>query len=85
MRGAVRGALDAAEIERESGMTDEQWWSQQGPLLVGLIEPSRYLTTVRIGEAYKAGRIPKPDRQRNFEFGLQRVLDGIETYIRSRR
>ena len=85
VRGAVRGALDAAEIERESGMTDEQWWSQQGPLLVGLIEPSRYLTTVRIGEAYKAGRIPKPDRQRNFEFGLQRVLDGIETYIRSRR
>jgi len=85
VRGAVRAAVDAAEIERESGMTDEQWWSQQGPLLAGLIEPARYPTTVRIGEAYKAGRIPRPDRQRNFEFGLQRVLDGVEAYIKGRR
>lgn len=83
VRGAVRAALDAAEIERESGMTDEQWWSQQGPLLAGLIDPSRYPTTVRIGQAYKAGQIPRPDRERNFEFGLQRVLDGVEAYIKS--
>ena len=85
VRGAVRAALDAREIERESGMTDEQWWSQQGPLLAGLIDPSRYPTTVRSGEAYKAGLIPRPDRERNFEFGLQRVLDGVETYIKARR
>ncbi|MBS0333738.1 MAG: TetR/AcrR family transcriptional regulator C-terminal domain-containing protein [Proteobacteria bacterium] len=85
VRGAVRGMLDAAEIERASGMTDEQWWSQQGPLLAGLIDPSRYPTTVRIGEAYKAGRIPRGDRERNFEFGLARLLDGVETYIRTRK
>ncbi|HEX5264605.1 MAG TPA: TetR/AcrR family transcriptional regulator C-terminal domain-containing protein [Phenylobacterium sp.] len=83
VRGAVRAALDAAEIERDRGMTDEQWWSQQGPLLAGLIDRTRYPTTVRIGEAYKAGLMPRPDRQRNFEFGLQRVLDGIETYIQT--
>ncbi|HEY3950485.1 TetR/AcrR family transcriptional regulator [Phenylobacterium sp.] len=85
VRGAVRGALDAAEAERESGMTDEEWWSQQGPLLAGLIDPSRYPTTVRIGEAYKAGQIPRGDRESNFEFGLQRVLDGVEAYISGRR
>ncbi len=85
VRGAVRAAADAQAIERESGMTDEQWWSQQGPLLASLIDPSRYPTTVRIGQAYKAGDIARPDREWNFEFGLQRVLDGVETYIKSRR
>jgi len=85
VRGAVRAALDAREVERESGMTDEQWWSKNTPLLAGLVDPARYPTTVRIGEAYKSGRMAAPDHERNFEFGLQRVLDGIEAFIDSRR
>lgn len=47
--------------------------------------PDRVPATVRIGEAYKAGRIPRPDREGNFEFGLQRVLDGVEAYIKGKR
>jgi hypothetical protein len=66
-------------------MTDEQWWSMNTPLLEGLADPARYPTTVRIGEAYKSGRMSAPDHERNFEFGLQRVLDGIEAFIASRR
>jgi AcrR family transcriptional regulator len=85
VRGAVRAALDAREIERETGMTDEQWWAMNTPLLEGLIDPARYPATVKIGEAYKSGAMPPPDRMRTFEFGLQRVLDGIETFIAARR
>jgi AcrR family transcriptional regulator len=85
VRGAVRAALEAREAERQSGMTDEQWWSLNTPLLADLVDPARYPTTVRIGEAYKAARIPAPDPARNFEFGLQRVLDGIEAFIAARR
>jgi AcrR family transcriptional regulator len=85
VRGAVRAALDARDIERETGMTDEQWWAMNTPLLAGLIDPARYPTTVKIGEAYKSGAMPNPDRVRNFEFGLQRVLDGVEAYIAGRR
>lgn len=85
VRGAVRAALDAREIEQQTGMTDEQWWSMNTPLLEGLVDPARYPTTVRIGEAYKSGRMAPPDHERNFEFGLQRVLDGVETFIAGRR
>jgi AcrR family transcriptional regulator len=84
VRGAVRAALDAREIERETGMTDEQWWAMNTPLLEGLIDPARYPTTVKIGEAYKSGAMPPPDRMRTFEFGLQRVLDGVEAFIAGR-
>jgi len=85
VRGAVRAALDARRIELETGITDEQWWAKNSPLLTRLIDPARYPATVRIGEAYKSGRMPAPDRERNFEFGLQRVLDGIAAFIESRR
>lgn len=84
VRGAVRAALDAREIEQATGMTDEQWWSMNTPLLEGLVDPARYPTTVKIGEAYKSGRMEPPDHERNFEFGLQRVLDGIEVFIERR-
>ena len=85
VRGAVRAALDAREVEQLTGMTDEQWWSMNTPLLEGLVDPARYPTTVRIGEAYKSGRMAPPDQERNFEFGLQRVLDGVAAFIESRR
>jgi AcrR family transcriptional regulator len=85
VRGAVRAAIDAREVEQISGMTDEQWWSMNTPLLEGLVDPAHYPTTVKIGEAYKSGRMAPPDQERNFEFGLQRVLDGVAVFIQSRR
>jgi AcrR family transcriptional regulator len=85
VRGAVRAALEAREIEKQTGMTDEQWWAMNTPLLEGLVDPARYPTTVKIGEAFKAGRMPPPDHERNFEFGLQRVLDGVESFIANRK
>lgn len=84
VRGAVRAALDAREVEQISGMTDEQWWAMNTPLLDALVDPARYPTTVKIGEAYKSGRMAAPNHERNFEFGLQRVLDGVEAFIARR-
>ena len=85
VRGAVRAALDAREVERLSGMSDEQWWAMNQPLLKELVDAGRYPTLTRIGEAYKSAAIPPPDQERNFEFGLQRVLDGIAAFIEKRQ
>ena len=85
VRGAIRAALDAREVEQLSGMSDEQWWAVNQPLLQEMIDPARYPTIMRSGEAYQAGRIAPPDHERNFEFGLQRVLDGIAVFIEQRR
>lgn len=84
VRGAVRAALEAREVEAQSGITDQQWWARNAQLLEGLIEPARYPITVRIGERAKAAQEGGLDPQRHFDFGLQRVLDGIEAFIGSR-
>jgi AcrR family transcriptional regulator len=81
VRGSARAALDAREVERQSGMTDEQWWALNAELLEGLMEPSLYPTTTRVGAAYRAVEQSALDSVSDFEFGLQRVLDGIAVFI----
>jgi AcrR family transcriptional regulator len=81
VRGSARAALDAREIEKQTGISDEQWWALNEELLQGLITPSDYPTTVRVGDAYKAAQLAGLNPVANFEFGLQRVLDGIAVFI----
>jgi AcrR family transcriptional regulator len=85
VRGALRAAIEAREVERQSGITDEQWWATNAELLQGLVDRTRYPTTVRVGEAYKAAKEAGLDPGRSFEFGLQRVLDGVEMFVTRRQ
>ncbi|HEV7648886.1 MAG TPA: TetR/AcrR family transcriptional regulator [Actinophytocola sp.] len=85
VQGAARAAVEAAGSARDTGMTDDEWWSEYGPLLEKVFDPSRFPVAARVGaaagEAYQAAYDP----EHGFEFGLARVLDGIEVLIRSRR
>lgn len=82
--GAVRGAVDAAQAHARTGMTDLQWWEAYGPLLGEVVDPERYPTAVRVGSAAGAEYGAVHDPARSFEFGLERVLDGIDAFIRTR-
>ncbi|WP_141584496.1 TetR/AcrR family transcriptional regulator [Actinomadura sp. WMMA1423] len=81
---AARVSVDAAEAERRSGITDEQWWEASAPLLEALVNEDDYPLGTRVGAAtgreYNAAVAPG----RAFEFGLARVLDGIEVLVSSR-
>ena len=81
VRGAVRSALDAREVERWSGITDAQWWALNEPVLKGVFDPAQFPLTVRVGDELRESKGTAYDPAASFEFGLQRVLDGIETFI----
>lgn len=81
---AARASVNAAEAERRSGMSDEQWWESVAPVLDTLVDEADYPLGTRVGTAagqeYHAAVAPR----RAFEFGLARVLDGIEVLVSSR-
>lgn len=81
---AARRALEASQAEQHTGMTDEQWWGASAPILSRVFDASRYPTAARVGaaagEAYGAAHDP----EHAFEFGLQRVLDGIAVLVEAR-
>lgn len=85
VHGAARGAAEVAAAERATGMTDEQWWYAHAPFLERIFDPRRYPTAARVGAAAGEAHQAAYDPVHAFEFGLRRVLDGIEVLVDSRR
>jgi AcrR family transcriptional regulator len=81
VEGAARRALESARAERLTGLTDEQWWAERAPLLDRLLDPGRFPVAVRVGtaagEEHNAAYAP----EHTFEFGLERILDGIQALV----
>jgi AcrR family transcriptional regulator len=84
VQGAARRSVEVSQAEQRTGMTDDEWWLANEPLLQKVFDPDRYPTASRVGPvaatAYGAAYAP----EHAFEFGLQRILDGIEAFIEAR-
>jgi AcrR family transcriptional regulator len=89
-RGAAQTAVGAAQAERRTGISDAQWWAAREPLFEKYYDPSRYPTLSGVAaegafEQPTGGADYNVARAREaFEFGLPRVLDGIEAFIEGR-
>jgi AcrR family transcriptional regulator len=81
VRGAAGGAVEAAQAQAHTGVSDQQWWQTYGPLLAVVLDPARYPTAIRVGAAAGAEYGAAHDPARSFTFGLQRIIDGIEVFI----
>ncbi|GGO64472.1 TetR/AcrR family transcriptional regulator [Nonomuraea cavernae] len=68
--------VETARQERESGVSEEEWWGSRDSLFERL---DRYPTLTYLWEA---GGYDHPED--SFEFGLARILDGIELLIQRR-
>ncbi|MEU9889053.1 TetR/AcrR family transcriptional regulator [Sphaerisporangium sp. NPDC051011] len=84
VHGAARGAVEAAQVEQRTGISDEQWWYAHAPYLGTVMDAGRYPLSARVGAAAGEAYGAASDPAHAFEFGLQRVLDGIAHLIDQR-
>ena len=91
VRGAVRDATEAENAEQVTGMSELEWWTERDAILTEKMSDDRYPTLGRI-EAGGGFAVPEDTENYNvrfivddFEFGLQRMLDGIESYVAGHR
>lgn len=84
VNGAAHAAVEAASARRRSGQTDDQWWQAQAPLLARVFDADRYPLAARIGAAAGEAYGAISDPAAAFDFGLQRLLDGIEALVAER-
>jgi AcrR family transcriptional regulator len=89
-RGAAQGAVEAADAARLTGVTDDQWWQAHEGILDKYYDATRFPTVTAVQQA---GGFDPPEggldynlqhAVDSFEFGLQRVLDGIDAFVRRR-
>ncbi|WP_089155160.1 TetR/AcrR family transcriptional regulator [Micromonospora sp. NBS 11-29] len=81
VRAAARSAAEARATRRETAQSEEQWWAANGPLLATVLDEEAYPTAVRVGAAAGAAHNAAVDPDHAYEFGLDRVLDGLAALI----
>ncbi|MEO3818683.1 TetR/AcrR family transcriptional regulator C-terminal domain-containing protein [Plantactinospora sp. B24E8] len=79
VQGAARYVHGTVEDERRTGISVGQWWAASTPELARLLRTGRFPTLSRL--VPEAGGAPE-SLVKDFEFGLQRVLDGIGVVLR---
>lgn len=84
VEGTARLALNQTQVQRETGVTDAEWWVVNGPLLERVMDATRFPVAARVGraagQAYGAAFSPV----HALRFGLERILDGVAELISSR-
>ncbi|MGC4117437.1 MAG: TetR/AcrR family transcriptional regulator C-terminal domain-containing protein [Myxococcales bacterium] len=81
----ARAASDARAAQHESAMSDAQWWAANEPLLAQVFDAKKFPIAARVGGAAGEAHGAASNPAHAFEFGLPRVLDGLESLITSRR
>jgi AcrR family transcriptional regulator len=81
VRSSSLAAQHAGTARRDSGMTDEEWWAATGPLLERVLEPDAYPTAARVGTAAGSAHGGAYSAEHAWDFGLERVLDGLAALI----
>jgi AcrR family transcriptional regulator len=97
VRGAAKTVSDARAAEQATGVSDDDWWNARNPVLGELTSDlwaSRYPVSGRLAEAQAFDQLDRApddttsylerDALDTFEFGLQRLLDGVAVYIETR-
>jgi AcrR family transcriptional regulator len=84
--GFVRQDAIAAQesAENDASGSDADWWVAAGPELARFVEPARYPLASRVGSAAGSAQGAAYSPARAYEFGLERVLDGLSVLIEER-
>ncbi|MET7751414.1 TetR/AcrR family transcriptional regulator [Micromonospora sp. NPDC005367] len=83
-KSSARAASEVSDLERETGMTDGQWWQLHAPWLEKFMKAGSYPTAARVGTAAGRAHGAAYGPEYAFEFGLRRVLDGISVVVAER-
>jgi len=79
----ARSAADARAVQHDTGMEDNEWWANSGPLLARVLDEMAYPIAARVGSAAGAAHGSAYSPGHAYTFGLERVLAGLSQLIDS--
>ncbi|MCK8679205.1 TetR/AcrR family transcriptional regulator C-terminal domain-containing protein [Streptomyces lichenis] len=77
--GVARMELDTAEAAQQTGVSDEEFWTQQGPFLDRAMRSGEFPLTAALSDDTFSADFD------HFEFGLNALVTGFEAVVAERR
>lgn|GEM_PF-18646 len=81
----ARAMMLAEHATARTGSSDTEWWTAMEPLIENAFDPARYPVAARVGPVAGATYQAASSPQHAFEFGLQRILDGVQALVAANR
>lgn len=84
VEGLARRAFEGEAIQRRTGQSAAEWWYARAPILEEVVPAGAFPVGGRVGAATGEAFNAASDPAYHFEFGLARLLDGVQVLIDSR-
>ena len=77
----ARALHEVQRTERESGLTELEWWEANSEALGEVMQHRSYPLAGRVGSAVGEAYQAATDPERELEFGLARIVDGLLVHL----
>ncbi|GAA1602757.1 TetR/AcrR family transcriptional regulator [Kribbella hippodromi] len=84
VQGIARAGAEQLRTQRDSGLTDEEWWRQISPTLTTVMSGTHFPTAGRVGTAVGEHFQSALDPTHHLTFGLTTILNGLSQLIEQR-
>jgi AcrR family transcriptional regulator len=74
----VLGFVQGIAAQEPASTPDAEWWEAAGPLLAEVVDAEQYPLASRVGTAAGEAQGGAYDAERAYEFGLARIIEGLE-------
>lgn len=81
VRSHALAAQDASAVRSRSGLTEQQWWEQAGPVLAQVVDAATYPRASRVGTAAGAAQRAAFDADRAWTFALDALLAALDGLV----
>jgi hypothetical protein len=82
VEGVARRKVEAALVERRTGVTDKQWWQATAAPLAEVFDPEQFPVANRVGNVAGEAHYAAHGTEYELTFGLDRLIDGIAAISR---
>ncbi|GAA1575619.1 MULTISPECIES: TetR/AcrR family transcriptional regulator [Kribbella] len=84
VQGTARAGAEQLRTQRDSGLTDQEWWRQISPTLTAVMSNTHFPLAGRVGTAVGEHFQSALDPAHALTFGLTTILDGLAQLIEGR-
>jgi AcrR family transcriptional regulator len=77
--GATRNEIEATQAAERTGISDEQFWAAHEPFMIEMMSTGNYPNMAQLPDV-----VFEESSNTAFDFGLDRVIDGVEALIRQK-